>query len=147
MSGEVTHRRGNVTPSTSSSSINDRRSSNATSERKSSFSINGSKYSKKEVTFRPDQPLHTAQDSLFSTSSGYTNYKGFFNLSMLLLVSSLFYGLHTWTPPDFRQSPYMNLFPGCFQHPCSFGEPDEVWNPYIPEFLVRSDVDGHLDVA
>lgn len=35
---------------------------------------------------RPDQPLHVAQDSLFSTSSGYTNYKGFFNLSMLLLV-------------------------------------------------------------
>jgi len=87
MSSEVTHRRRNVSPSTSSIS-NDRKSSNSTNGRKSSFTINGGKFSRREATFKPDQPLHTAQDSLFSTSSGYTNYKGFFNLSMLLLVVS-----------------------------------------------------------
>ncbi|CAJ0588424.1 unnamed protein product [Cylicocyclus nassatus] len=32
--------------------------------------------------------VHRPQDSLFSTSSGWTNYRGFFNLAMLLLVVS-----------------------------------------------------------
>ncbi|CAD5223445.1 unnamed protein product [Bursaphelenchus okinawaensis] len=36
----------------------------------------------------PDQPVHVAQDSLFSSSSGWTNYQGFFNLAILLLVVS-----------------------------------------------------------
>jgi diacylglycerol O-acyltransferase-1 len=35
-----------------------------------------------------EAPVHVAQDSLFSTSSGWTNYKGFFNLAVLLLVVS-----------------------------------------------------------
>ncbi|PIO52784.1 hypothetical protein TELCIR_25906, partial [Teladorsagia circumcincta] len=29
--------------------------------------------------------VHRPQDSLFSSSSGWTNYRGFFNLAMLLL--------------------------------------------------------------
>lgn len=32
--------------------------------------------------------MHVAQDSLFSSSSGWTNYTGFFNLAILLLVVS-----------------------------------------------------------
>ncbi|ETN68334.1 MBOAT family protein [Necator americanus] len=32
--------------------------------------------------------VHRPQDSLFSSSSGWTNYRGFFNLAMLLLVVS-----------------------------------------------------------
>lgn len=35
-----------------------------------------------------DRPVHVAQDSLFSSSSGWTNYRGFFNLAVLLLVST-----------------------------------------------------------
>ncbi|KAI1728113.1 MBOAT, membrane-bound o-acyltransferase family domain-containing protein [Ditylenchus destructor] len=35
-----------------------------------------------------EQPVHVAQDSLFSTSSGWTDYRGFFNLAVLLLVVS-----------------------------------------------------------
>jgi diacylglycerol O-acyltransferase-1 len=35
-----------------------------------------------------DHPIHEAQDSLFSSSSGWTNYRGFFNLAILLLVVS-----------------------------------------------------------
>ncbi|GMT10260.1 hypothetical protein PFISCL1PPCAC_1557, partial [Pristionchus fissidentatus] len=34
------------------------------------------------------RPVHKPQDSLFSSSSGWTNYRGFFNLSMLLLIVS-----------------------------------------------------------
>ena len=30
-------------------------------------------------------PVHVAQDSLLSTTSGYTNYKGYLNLAVLLL--------------------------------------------------------------
>ncbi|CAJ0577144.1 unnamed protein product, partial [Mesorhabditis spiculigera] len=33
-------------------------------------------------------PVHRPQDSLFSSSSGWTNYRGFFNLAILLLVVS-----------------------------------------------------------
>lgn len=33
-------------------------------------------------------PVHLAQDSLFSSSSGWTNYSGFFNLAVLLLIIS-----------------------------------------------------------
>ncbi|KAI6199476.1 O-acyltransferase [Aphelenchoides besseyi] len=39
-------------------------------------------------TDAPDRPVHTAQDSLFSSSSGWTNYRGFFNLAILLLIVS-----------------------------------------------------------
>uniref|UniRef100_A0A7E4W3L3 O-acyltransferase n=1 Tax=Panagrellus redivivus TaxID=6233 RepID=A0A7E4W3L3_PANRE len=35
-----------------------------------------------------DQPVHAAQDSLFSGSSGFTDYRGFFNLAMMLLIVS-----------------------------------------------------------
>ncbi|CAK5009077.1 unnamed protein product [Meloidogyne enterolobii] len=35
-----------------------------------------------------EEPVHIAQDSLFSTSSGWTNYSGFFNHAFLLLVIS-----------------------------------------------------------
>lgn len=35
-----------------------------------------------------DEQVHLPQDSLFSTSSGWTNYRGFFNLAFLLLVIS-----------------------------------------------------------
>lgn len=37
---------------------------------------------------RYDQPIHEQRDSLFSSSSGYTNYRGFLNLCILLLVVS-----------------------------------------------------------
>ncbi|VDM74761.1 unnamed protein product [Strongylus vulgaris] len=33
--------------------------------------------------------VHRPQDSLFSSSSGWTNYRGFFNLAMLLLATSV----------------------------------------------------------
>ncbi|KAL3117116.1 hypothetical protein niasHT_007519 [Heterodera trifolii] len=35
-----------------------------------------------------NRQVHVARDSLFSTSSGWTNYRGFFNLAFLLLVVS-----------------------------------------------------------
>lgn len=35
-----------------------------------------------------DRPCHKSQDSLFSSSSGYTNYRGFFNLCLILLTLS-----------------------------------------------------------
>uniref|UniRef100_F1L472 O-acyltransferase n=1 Tax=Ascaris suum TaxID=6253 RepID=F1L472_ASCSU len=38
--------------------------------------------------FAPDQPIHVAQDSLFSSTSGWTNFRGFFNLAILLLFVS-----------------------------------------------------------
>lgn len=34
------------------------------------------------------EKIHLAQDSLFSTSSGWTDYRGFFNLAFLLLVKN-----------------------------------------------------------
>uniref|UniRef100_A0A0K0E102 O-acyltransferase n=1 Tax=Strongyloides stercoralis TaxID=6248 RepID=A0A0K0E102_STRER len=37
---------------------------------------------------RSDKPIHKPQDSLFSSSSGWTNYRGFLNLIILLLVIS-----------------------------------------------------------
>ncbi|TKR61705.1 hypothetical protein L596_028785 [Steinernema carpocapsae] len=42
----------------------------------------------KHVAVGPDQSIHKAQDSLFSSSSGWTNYRGFVNLAVLLLVVS-----------------------------------------------------------
>ncbi|KAK7114228.1 diacylglycerol O-acyltransferase 1-like isoform X2 [Littorina saxatilis] len=36
----------------------------------------------------PDQPVHKNTDSLFSTSSGFTNYRGLLNLALILLVLS-----------------------------------------------------------
>ncbi|XP_071036199.1 diacylglycerol O-acyltransferase 1 isoform X2 [Parasteatoda tepidariorum] len=36
----------------------------------------------------PDQPIHKQRDSLLSSSSGYTNYRGFLNLCIILLVLS-----------------------------------------------------------
>ncbi|VDL62992.1 unnamed protein product [Nippostrongylus brasiliensis] len=35
-----------------------------------------------------EKVVHRPQDSLFSSSSGWTNYRGFFNLAMLLLIVS-----------------------------------------------------------
>ncbi|CAG2123467.1 unnamed protein product, partial [Medioppia subpectinata] len=32
-----------------------------------------------------DQPVHEPKDSLFSSSSGYTNYRGLLNLCIILL--------------------------------------------------------------
>ncbi|KAG8201532.1 hypothetical protein JTE90_011207 [Oedothorax gibbosus] len=37
---------------------------------------------------QPDKPIHVQRDSLFSSSSGYTNYRGFLNLCIILLVLS-----------------------------------------------------------
>ncbi|CAD5232476.1 unnamed protein product [Bursaphelenchus xylophilus] len=55
----------------------------------SSSGINTSPKPKKSISeTHPDQPIHVAQDSLFSSSSGWTNYQGFFNLAVLLLVVS-----------------------------------------------------------
>ncbi|GIY04925.1 diacylglycerol O-acyltransferase 1 [Caerostris extrusa] len=47
--------------------------------------------SRKEDRLRsvqPDKPVHKCRDSLFSSSSGYTNYRGFLNLCIILLVLS-----------------------------------------------------------
>ncbi|EJW84195.1 hypothetical protein WUBG_04893, partial [Wuchereria bancrofti] len=38
--------------------------------------------------FDPEKPVHVAQDSLFSGSSGWKDYRGFFNLAVLLLFVS-----------------------------------------------------------
>ncbi|KAJ1370987.1 hypothetical protein KIN20_032844 [Parelaphostrongylus tenuis] len=44
---------------------------------------------REESIKRPHEKIvHHPQDSLFSTSSGFTNYRGFFNLAILLLVVS-----------------------------------------------------------
>uniref|UniRef100_A0AC35U1R9 Diacylglycerol O-acyltransferase 1 n=1 Tax=Rhabditophanes sp. KR3021 TaxID=114890 RepID=A0AC35U1R9_9BILA len=47
-----------------------------------------SPYTNKLDPSRHDKPIHVGQDSLFSSSSGWTNYKGFLNLIILLLVVS-----------------------------------------------------------
>lgn len=47
--------------------------------------------SRKEYRLRaiqPDKPVHKFRDSLFSSASGYTNYRGFLNLCIILLVLS-----------------------------------------------------------
>ncbi|XP_076311213.1 diacylglycerol O-acyltransferase 1-like isoform X2 [Tachypleus tridentatus] len=43
---------------------------------------------KKERAEQPDNPIHRPQDSLLSSSSGYTNYRGLLNLCIVLLVLS-----------------------------------------------------------
>ncbi|XP_021341786.1 diacylglycerol O-acyltransferase 1-like isoform X2 [Mizuhopecten yessoensis] len=40
----------------------------------------------KERSNQPDKPIHRHADSLFSTASGFTNYRGLLNLCILLLV-------------------------------------------------------------
>ncbi|PRD31506.1 UNVERIFIED_CONTAM: hypothetical protein NCL1_23333 [Trichonephila clavipes] len=45
--------------------------------------------SRKEYRLRsvqPDKPVHKFRDSLLSSASGYTNYRGFLNLCIILLV-------------------------------------------------------------
>ncbi|CAI2355064.1 unnamed protein product [Caenorhabditis sp. 36 PRJEB53466] len=59
------------------------------SSRRSSFAQNGNSSRKNSEPKGPcERVVHTPQDSLFSTSSGWTNFRGFFNLSILLLVLS-----------------------------------------------------------
>ncbi|KAI6190332.1 O-acyltransferase [Aphelenchoides bicaudatus] len=74
---------------------------------------------------KPDHPIHEAQDSLFSSSSGWTNYRGFFNLAILLLVVSngrvalenlIKYGVlispsewFNWAPVDSNKWPMVTL--------------------------------------
>ncbi|GMR58362.1 hypothetical protein PMAYCL1PPCAC_28557 [Pristionchus mayeri] len=56
-----------------------------------SMSNGVSKENERKISLRNDplaRSVHKPQDSLFSSSSGWTNYRGFFNLSMLLLVVS-----------------------------------------------------------
>ncbi|GMS79575.1 hypothetical protein PENTCL1PPCAC_1750, partial [Pristionchus entomophagus] len=56
-----------------------------------SMSNGSSREAEKRISQKNDplsRPVHRPQDSLFSSSSGWTNYRGFFNLSMLLLVVS-----------------------------------------------------------
>ncbi|PVD20728.1 hypothetical protein C0Q70_18889 [Pomacea canaliculata] len=43
---------------------------------------------KKARVWMPDKPIHRHTDSLFSTSSGFTNYRGLLNLALILLVLS-----------------------------------------------------------
>ncbi|KAG1664886.1 Diacylglycerol O-acyltransferase 1 [Nymphon striatum] len=43
---------------------------------------------KQERALQPDKPCHYPQDSLLSSSSGYTNYRGLLNLCIILLVIS-----------------------------------------------------------
>ncbi|ESO98214.1 hypothetical protein LOTGIDRAFT_231331 [Lottia gigantea] len=43
---------------------------------------------RKERVWRPDKPIHRHADSFFSTSSGFTNYRGLLNLCLILLVLS-----------------------------------------------------------
>ncbi|XP_014770315.1 diacylglycerol O-acyltransferase 1 [Octopus bimaculoides] len=43
---------------------------------------------KRERLKQPDKPIHRHLDSLFSTSSGFTNYRGLLNLCILLLAIS-----------------------------------------------------------
>uniref|UniRef100_A0A8R1DQ72 O-acyltransferase n=1 Tax=Caenorhabditis japonica TaxID=281687 RepID=A0A8R1DQ72_CAEJA len=66
--------------------------SSIASSRRSSFAQNGgngtSSRKSSELKGPCERVIHSAQDSLFSTSSGWTNFRGFFNLSILLLVLS-----------------------------------------------------------
>ncbi|CEF62930.1 Diacylglycerol O-acyltransferase 1 [Strongyloides ratti] len=57
-------------------------SSDSLGKRKQEF------FSSNKECDRPDKPIHKPQDSLFSSSSGWTNYRGFLNLIILLLVIS-----------------------------------------------------------
>ncbi|OTF78914.1 hypothetical protein BLA29_012545, partial [Euroglyphus maynei] len=34
---------------------------------------------------QPDKPIHQYRDSLFSSSSGFNNFRGFFTLALILL--------------------------------------------------------------
>ncbi|UMM35117.1 hypothetical protein L5515_007885 [Caenorhabditis briggsae] len=64
-------------------------SNGSLASRRSSFAQNGNSSRKSSELRGPcEKVVHTAQDSLFSTSSGWTNFRGFFNLSILLLVLS-----------------------------------------------------------
>ncbi|KAK0409799.1 hypothetical protein QR680_004766 [Steinernema hermaphroditum] len=67
-----------------------RRRHPSTSSQHSSVGVPSRKGSflQKHIAIGPDQAIHKAQDSLFSSSSGYTNYRGFVNLAVLLLVVS-----------------------------------------------------------
>lgn len=40
------------------------------------------------ISFSLNRPIHIAQDSLFSATSGWTDYRGLFNLAILLLFVS-----------------------------------------------------------
>jgi len=71
----------------SQSSARKRRSSKNSSSSESPVPATNSKSRLTKVE-KPDRPIHEAQDSLFSSSSGWTNYRGFFNLAVLLLVVS-----------------------------------------------------------
>ncbi|EFO21242.1 hypothetical protein LOAG_07246 [Loa loa] len=43
----------------------------------------------KRNSYDPEKPVHVAQDSLFSGSSGWKDYRGFLNLAVLLLYGLL----------------------------------------------------------
>ncbi|VDM53883.1 unnamed protein product [Angiostrongylus costaricensis] len=66
-----------------------RRRSSADSKASSNDSSTPTTSARKTSDSRPHEKIvHHPQDSLFSTSSGFTNYRGFFNLAMLLLIVS-----------------------------------------------------------
>ncbi|PAV70706.1 hypothetical protein WR25_05343 [Diploscapter pachys] len=79
-----------------SSELRQRHPSQESRQSQNSFTSNGMKrkmsFAQKKDLDRKKGPaervIHQAQDSLFSSSSGWTNYRGFFNLAMLLLVVS-----------------------------------------------------------
>uniref|UniRef100_A0A0R3RZX0 O-acyltransferase n=1 Tax=Elaeophora elaphi TaxID=1147741 RepID=A0A0R3RZX0_9BILA len=51
-------------------------------------SSNQSSFTFKKNGFDPEKPVHVAQNSLFSGSSGWKDYRGLFNLAVLLLFVS-----------------------------------------------------------
>jgi hypothetical protein len=56
--------------------------------RASSFTVaTANREDKKQRVFQDDDPCHEPRDSLFSSTSGYTNYRGFLNLALIMLVS------------------------------------------------------------
>lgn len=65
-----------------SADIRHRRTSSVT--RATDITISEKKIRKKQ----PDQPVHCPKDSLLSSSSGYTNYRGLLNLCFIILVLS-----------------------------------------------------------
>ncbi|VDN52087.1 unnamed protein product [Dracunculus medinensis] len=65
-----------------------RKRSSAISRNQQKSSISSPSSNTKNISFSLNRPIHIAQDSLFSATSGWTDYRGLFNLAILLLFVS-----------------------------------------------------------
>lgn len=93
---------------------------------------------KKEKASHPaDQPCHSPQDSLLSSTSGYTNFWGFFNLAMLLLVCFISLLL------IYSES----LLLDCFKWSCCSWKFYQIWDSYFTSSLVQCSYIRFLELA